>query len=130
MLPCYYFDNVWGPWSSAAFPWTVVSGTSTAAPHVSGVAALIIGKNGGQMNPDKVEQALRKGADDLGARGKDPYYGNGRVNAVGSLNALARREMDSETEDSASEVSRCASIKWDAATAGKNLLFLSLISNR
>lgn len=130
VLACHYFDNIWGPSSVAEFPWTLASGTSAAVPHVSGVAALVIGKNGGQMDPDKVEKALKKGADDLGTRGKDPYYGNGRVNAVGSLNALARREMDIETEDSASEVNRCASTEWECATAGKNVLFLSLISSR
>jgi len=128
-VPCGFFDMVIGP-TATSFPWTWASGTSAAVPHVSGVAALIIGKNGGQMNPDKVEQLLRKGADDLGAKDKDPYYGNGRVNAVGSLNALATREMEIESEDSASEVSRCASTEWACATAGKNVLFLSLVSSR
>lgn len=57
------------------------AGTSMAAPHASGVAALIIGKNGGSMNPTHVKAALRASADDLGKPGKDPYFGLGRVNA-------------------------------------------------
>ena len=35
------------------------AGTSMAAPHAAGVAAIIIGKNGGSMNPAQVEAALR-----------------------------------------------------------------------
>jgi subtilisin family serine protease len=59
--------------------WSV--GTSMASPHAAGVAALIIGKNGGNMKPSQVEAVLRASADDLGKTGKDPYYGQGRVNA-------------------------------------------------
>lgn len=84
-VPCGFFDLVIGPTASPAFPWTWASGTSAAAPHVSGVAALVIGKNGGQMQPEQVIQALRKGAADLGAPGKDPHFGDGRVNAAGAL---------------------------------------------
>ena len=56
-----------------------------AAPHVSGVAALVISANGGKMSPAHVERALRQGADDLGKPGNDDFYGQGRVNAVNSL---------------------------------------------
>ncbi len=83
-IPCGYFDLIIGP-TATPFLYTWASGTSSAVPHVSGVAALVIGKNGGQMNPEQVEKALRKGADDLGAKGKDPYFGEGRVNAAASL---------------------------------------------
>lgn len=56
-------------------------GTSMAAPHVAGVAALIIGKAGGQMNPVAVQQQLFKTADKIDGNGLSAYYGNGRVNA-------------------------------------------------
>ena len=56
-----------------------------AAPHVSGVAAIIIGKNGGSMPPAQVEAALRHSADDLGKPGNDDYYGAGRVNAANAV---------------------------------------------
>ena len=52
-----------------------------ASPAVSGVAALIIGKNG-PMQPSQVEAILRASADDLGKPGNDDYYGRGRVNAL------------------------------------------------
>jgi subtilisin family serine protease len=60
-------------------------GTSMATPHVSGVAALVIGKNGGSMAPAQVETALRRAADDLGKPGQDDVYGAGRVNALAAL---------------------------------------------
>lgn len=80
-IPCGYFDLVIGP-TAAPFLWTWASGTSAAVPHVSGVAALVIGKNGGEMKPDKVEKALKKGADDVGDKA---FFGDGRVNAAASL---------------------------------------------
>ena len=61
------------------------SGTSMASPHVSGVAALVTGKNP-SLTPDQVRQVLRSTAEDKGLSGWDPQYGYGRVNA---LNAVA-----------------------------------------
>ena len=52
-----------------------------AAPHVAGVAALVIEANGGSMKPGDVVSVLKKTADDLGKKGNDDYYGHGRVNA-------------------------------------------------
>lgn len=57
------------------------AGTSMASPHVAGVAALIIGKNGGKMDPHEVTKQLFKTADKISGNGISPYYGNGRVNA-------------------------------------------------
>lgn len=79
----YPYDMVYscatgGP-TSYAFAWS--GGTSMAAPHVAGVAALIIGKAGGQMNPVAVQQQLFKTADKIEGNGVSAYYGNGRVNA-------------------------------------------------
>jgi subtilisin family serine protease len=49
--PCYVFDLVF---STIPGGWAWAAGTSMAAPHVSGVAAIIIGMNGGEMNPAAV----------------------------------------------------------------------------
>jgi thermitase len=56
------------------------SGTSIAAPVVSGVAALAMAANPALTNSD-VKSIIESSADDLGAPGFDPTYGWGRVNA-------------------------------------------------
>jgi len=86
--PCWVFDLVFAPGGYAvvngqvfaSYSWA--AGTSMAAPHVSGVAALIIGKHGGTMAPSEVERILRASSDDLGKPGNDASYGGGRVNAA------------------------------------------------
>ncbi len=77
-VSCWVFDMVF---STIPGGWSWAAGTSMAAPHVSGVAAIIIGMNGGEMHPAAVEAALRASADDLGKPGNDDFYGAGRVNA-------------------------------------------------
>jgi subtilisin family serine protease len=80
---CWVFDMVISPGSNPATTgYSFAAGTSMAAPHVAGVAALIIGKNGGWMHPAQVEAALRASADDLGKPGNDDFYGGGFVNAL------------------------------------------------
>jgi lantibiotic leader peptide-processing serine protease len=76
--PCYVFDYVFST-GNGTWYWSV--GTSMATPHAAGVAAIIIGKNGGDMHPAQVEAAMRASADDLGKPGNDDAYGAGRVNA-------------------------------------------------
>ena len=60
-----------------------LSGTSMAAPHVSGLAALIASE--GDTDPARIRARLTQGADDLGQPGTDPAYGRGRINVGGSL---------------------------------------------
>ena len=80
---CYLFDYVFSTGSLGMYYWS--PGTSMASPHATGVAALIIGKNGGSMKPAQVKAALRASADDLGKPGNDDYYGKGRVNAYNAV---------------------------------------------
>ncbi|MFC5576716.1 S8 family serine peptidase [Lysobacter niabensis] len=80
--PCWVFDMVL---SSTLTGWGWSAGTSMAAPHVSGVAALIVGKHGGELAPSEVERILRASADDLGKPGNDDAYGAGRVNAAKAM---------------------------------------------
>ena len=64
------------------------SGTSIAAPHVTGVAALLLGAYP-DLSADRLQSALETTADDLGAPGPDNAYGYGRVNAPAALQWLA-----------------------------------------
>ena len=79
--PCFVFDLVFSTGNNGWF-WS--AGTSMAAPHVAGVAAIIVGENG-SMKPSQVEAALRASADDLGKPGNDDFYGAGRVNAENAV---------------------------------------------
>jgi lantibiotic leader peptide-processing serine protease len=60
-------------------------GTSMAAPHVCGVAALVISKYG-HMSPAQLRTKLRQTSDDLGSPGKDALFGHGRINASNAIN--------------------------------------------
>jgi subtilisin family serine protease len=60
------------------------SGTSMASPHVAGVAALVLGVRP-TLTVEQVRQTLRASAVDLGATGKDPMYGYGRVSASNAV---------------------------------------------
>jgi subtilisin family serine protease len=80
----YIFNFVFniGFWDEATgqyyYGWS--AGTSMAAPHASAVVAMLYGKHR-HMNPILVDLILRKSSNDYGAPGKDPYFGNGHVNA-------------------------------------------------
>ncbi len=60
------------------------AGTSASAPHVTGLVAQLIAKYG-KGRPSQIKQLLINGVDDLGAPGRDPFYGYGRVNVLKAL---------------------------------------------
>jgi subtilisin family serine protease len=62
-----------------------IAGTSQAAPHVSGVAALLVGK--GLRGQAAVKRILDT-ATDLGPAGEDAQYGHGLVNARAAVAGL------------------------------------------
>lgn len=66
-------------------------GTSMAAPHVSGVAALVIASGiiGAKPTPYALQRRLEATARDLGRPGRDRHYGAGLVDAGAAVGAPA-----------------------------------------
>jgi len=65
------------------------SGTSFAAAHVSGIAALIL-ERAPDLAPDAVRRILQSTAKDLGPRGKDAQFGAGLADAYRAITAVER----------------------------------------
>lgn len=60
-----------------------MAGTSMAAPHVTGLIALMISQ--GIVGVENIRNVLRRTAIDLGPSGYDIYYGAGLVDAYGAV---------------------------------------------
>ena len=69
-------------------PWR---GTSLAAPHVAGVAALVASANPA-LNNEQIRTFVEETAQDLGAPGWDPYFGHGLVDAYRAVMAAISPE--------------------------------------
>jgi subtilisin family serine protease len=65
-----------------------VVGTSQAAPHVSGLAALLDSQFAGALKPSQLETNMEVCSDDTGKRGADPFYGHGRINVFKTVNQV------------------------------------------
>ena len=78
-----------------------IQGTSMASPHAAGVAALIVSQFG-SMGADgdwkfevtKVESILQSNAVDIGLKGYDECFGNGRIDALRAVNKDTSRAYD------------------------------------
>ena len=69
-----------------SFAYEFLQGTSMAAPHVAGFAALLMQQ--GITSPAAIEAAMKRFATDLGAAGRDDEYGHGLINPRASLRGL------------------------------------------
>ncbi|TGC09205.1 S8 family serine peptidase [Methanolobus halotolerans] len=75
------------------------SGTSMAAPHVTGAVSLLLctdvagtvydTDSDGKWDPAEIRSRLHSTATDLGTTGKDDYYGYGLVNAFAAVDGLS-----------------------------------------
>lgn len=98
-----YYSN-WGEWADIAATggdvkkgnqvlstlpgnkYGYMQGTSMACPHVSGVAALIVSKFGGQgFTPQAVRDRLVNNTTDISSYNRNYYMGTGLVNAYKSI---------------------------------------------
>jgi serine protease len=77
----WVWSTSWSPNVGNAYPGFV--GTSMAAPHVSGVVALIISR--GITGPTAIRQALQNTATHLGTPGCNAQFGCGLVNAAAAV---------------------------------------------
>lgn len=64
--------------------WTEFNGTSSACPHVAGIAGLMLSYNS-NLSPQTVRDLLEAGCDDIADLGYDIETGYGRVNAYNTL---------------------------------------------
>ena len=86
------------PWNvdNSSHPWCyghaycLLTGTSMATPHVSGLAALLWSSDRDLTN-DRIRDAIQATADDLGTPGRDDYFGHGRINAARALESISLR---------------------------------------
>jgi subtilisin family serine protease len=93
------FRRVWLPCTTTVTEFTVPPacragqplaqglGTSWAAAHISGMAALLVAQLG-HANPALIRARILESADDLGEPGVDPYYGHGRINIARALGVI------------------------------------------
>ena len=71
-------------------------GTSMAAPHVTGTAALLVSILG--RHPEQIKARLEESADKIGGKRLAAFYGNGRLNVV---RAVTMEDDDQQGQHSA-----------------------------
>jgi len=90
IIPPEYWNYWYGlvfstyAWTATGYMYAWMGGTSMAAPHVAGVAGLILSVNP-NLKPSQVKFFLAKGAKDIGDPGYDKYFNFGLLNAYNSV---------------------------------------------
>jgi hypothetical protein len=85
-------------------PFCAFFGTSAAAPHSAGVAALLLDKDP-TLTPAEVQAALTRGAVDIGAPGFDDASGFGRLDALASAETSTSSTTTSTTRPTSTTTS-------------------------
>jgi subtilisin family serine protease len=71
-------------WRAGEHTYNHAEGTSMAAPHVTGLAALLKAADG-SLSPDEIEQVITTTARDLGEPGRDNLFGAGCIDMSAAL---------------------------------------------
>jgi thermitase len=79
-------ENIFATYPQFLGSFEFLAGTSQAAPHVTGTAALLAAQG---MNAKQIRDRLQDTATDLGPCGTDTGYGAGRLDAGAALGATA-----------------------------------------
>lgn len=103
------------------------SGTSYSAPIAAGVIALMMAANPA-LSPEDVQNLLFSTATDLGAAGRDIYYGHGRVDAASAV-AAAAAAVGSGPVDSQPPVVSITSPVANASVSGQVAVDVSASDN-
>jgi thermitase len=80
-----------GPYNASDTSYALFTGTSMAAPHVSGLAALLASVEP-SLSAAGLRAAIIASADDLGAPGWDPVFGFGRIDVARGVAAAGASE--------------------------------------
>ena len=89
-------------------------GTSFASPHVAGAAAVVESESAKNQKGEELGECVVKGADDIGVRGRDAMFGEGRVNVPGAVACKSGKSGKSESAKSGK------SGKSESAKSGKS----------
>lgn len=88
-------SSIYSTYKSGGYSFS--SGTSMAAPHVAGLAALIWSQNS-SLTRQQVWTQIRSTAQDLGTSGWDSQFGYGRINAAAAMGTLQTSAAAATTE--------------------------------
>ncbi|MBC7504855.1 MAG: S8 family serine peptidase, partial [Sandarakinorhabdus sp.] len=96
------------------------SGTSEAAPVISGAAALLA-QAYPTLTPAQIVDILLRSADDLGSPGTDSIYGRGALNIARAFAPIGSLSVDKVADPLTSEVGMLGSALGDAGQVGMAL---------
>jgi hypothetical protein len=103
--------------SSSGSGYLSYSGTSMAAPHVAGVAALLRQANPA-LSAQSVADILRMSADDIGAPGVDPNSGFGRLDALRAVESAVGPAPDTRLTGTPPAVTNARPLVYGVAVTG------------
>ena len=93
------------------------SGTSMAAPHVAGVAALLRQANPA-LTPQQVVDTLKATTADIGPAGADSSYGTGRLDALKAVQAVVGPMPDTSFSRTPPAATHAQALRYDIVLTG------------